>query len=71
MGLTAACGSVAQHRQSEVLRSTIARWPGQFQPPLTPSTGHLETTEHDSSLLPRLSAIVESIQIGCPVANDL
>jgi hypothetical protein len=72
MGLTAACDSVTQqHRQFEVLRGTIARMPGQFQPPLTPSAGRVESTEYDTSLLPRLSVLVESIQIGCPVADEL
>jgi hypothetical protein len=72
MGLTTACDSVAQqHRQFEVLRSIVARRPGQFQSPLTPSTGRLESAEDDTLLLPRLSAIVESIQIGGPVAHEL
>jgi hypothetical protein len=72
MGLTAACDNVAQqHRQFEVLRSIIARRPGQFQSPLTPSTGCLESTKDDTLLLPRLSAIVESIQIGGSVAVEL
>jgi hypothetical protein len=73
MGLTAACDSVAQqHWQFEVLHSIIARRQGQFQSPLTPSTGRLESTEDDTLLLlPRLRAIVESIQIGGPVADDL
>jgi hypothetical protein len=72
MGLSAACDNVAQqHRQFEVLRCIIARMPGQFQAPSTPSTGRLESTEDDTLLLPRLSAIVKSIQISGPVAVEL